>query len=485
MNFKRSITPVLMLLVSILAFLISCAVNPVTGKTELMLLSESDEIQLGQQSDKEVVAQYGLYNDPQLQSYIDQLGQKMVKVSHRPNLSFSFRLLDSPVINAFAVPGGYVYITRGILAYLNNEAEFAGVLGHEIGHVAARHSAKQYTKAQFAQLGLGVGSILSEDFAKYAGLAQVGVGLLFLRFSRDAERQSDDLGVEYSTKVGYDAREMGNFFHTLDQMSNTGDGGGLPGWFSTHPNPADRVVAVQEKAKEWRAKTGNQNLKVNRDAFLQKIDGIVFGDDPRQGYVENGIFYHPNLTFEFPVPAGWKTINTPTQVQMANEKQDAIILFQIGQGNTPAEAADNFVNQSKATVLSSEGTTVNGLSAHRLTSDLASSQGQLRILSYFIKKGDNIFVFHGFTAQASFDQQQGAFQNTMAGFKTLSDQSKINVKPDRVAVRKVNQGTTLEQALRSFGVKDDKLAETALLNGMELTSSVSGGTMIKYIVKGK
>ena len=214
----RFVTPVFVLLLLMLAFVISCAVNPVTGKTELMLLSESDEIQLGQQSDKEVVAQYGLYDDAQLQSYIDQLGQKMVKISHRPNLSFSFRLLDSPVINAFAVPGGFVYITRGILAYLNNEAEFAGVLGHEIGHVTARHSAKQYTKAQFAQLGLGVGSILSEDFAKYSGLAQVGVGLLFLRFSRDAERQSDDLGVEYSTKVGYDAREMGNFFHTLDQM---------------------------------------------------------------------------------------------------------------------------------------------------------------------------------------------------------------------------------------------------------------------------
>ena len=481
----RFVTPVFVLLLLMLAFVISCAVNPVTGKTELMLLSESDEIQLGQQSDKEVVAQYGLYDDAQLQSYIDQLGQKMVKISHRPNLSFSFRLLDSPVINAFAVPGGFVYITRGILAYLNNEAEFAGVLGHEIGHVTARHSAKQYTKAQFAQLGLGVGSILSEDFAKYSGLAQVGVGLLFLRFSRDAERQSDDLGVEYSTKVGYDAREMGNFFHTLDQMSNSEDGGGLPGWFSTHPNPADRVVAVQEKAKEWQAKTGNQNLKINRDIFLQKINGIVFGDDPRQGYVENGIFYHPSLTFEFPVPAGWKAVNTPTQVQMANEKQDAVILFQIAQGNTPADAANDFITQSKASVLSSEGTSVNGLSAHKLTTDLASSQGQLRILSYFIKKGDNIFVFHGFTAQASFDQHQQTFQNAMTGFRTLTDQSKINVKPDRIAVRKVNQTTNLEQALRSFGVGEDKLGETALMNGMELASSVPGGTMIKYIVKGK
>lgn len=484
MNRSGFITSVLISLSFVIAMLISCAVNPVTGKTELMLLSESDEIQLGRQSDKEIVAQYGLYNDQELQTYIEQLGQTMVKVSHRPNLAFSFRLLDSPVINAFAVPGGYVYITRGILAYLNNEAELAGVMGHEIGHVTARHSAKQYTKAQIAQVGLGVGTILSEDFRKYSGLAQVGVGLIFLRFSRDAERQADDLGVQYSTEVGYDAREMANFFHTLDQMNPSEDKGGLPGWLSTHPNPADRVVAVRADAAEWQAKVGNQNLKVNRDIFLQKINGIVFGDDPRQGYVENNVFYHPDLTFEFPVPAGWKVNNTPTQVQMASEKQDAVILFEIAQGNTPAEAANNFINQSKVSVISSEGATVSGLSAHKLISDLSSDQGTIRILSYFIRKGDNIFVFHGFTAQASFSQHQPTFQNTMTGFKTLTDQSKINVKPDRIVVKKVSQITTLEQALRSFGVEEDKLGETALLNGMELPDSVPAGTLIKYIEKG-
>jgi len=485
MEHARFIKPVFISLTLLLAFFISCAVNPVTGKTELMLLSESDEIQLGQQSDKEIVSQYGLYKDQQLQAYIEQLGQTMVKVSHRPNLAFSFRLLDSPVINAFAVPGGYVYITRGILAYLNNEAELAGVMGHEIGHVTARHSAKQYTKAQIAQLGLGVGTILSEDFRKYSGLAQVGVGLIFLRFSRDAERQSDDLGVEYSTKVGYDAREMGNFFHTLDQMNPSEDKGGLPGWFSTHPNPADRVGAVRAKAAEWQAKTGTQNLKINSDVYLQKINGLIFGEDPRQGYVENNVFYHPDLTFEFPIPAGWKTLNTPTQVQMVNEKQDAVILFQLGEGNTASDAANNFISKSQASVISSDATTVNGLSAHKVISDITSDQGQLRILSYFIKKGDNIFVFHGFTAQASFSQHQQAFQNTMVGFRNLSNPAKINVKPDKVTLKKVASTTTLEQALRSFGVEEDKLGETALLNGMELAASVSTGTLIKYIEKGK
>ena len=196
----------------------SCARNPVTGKQEFMLLSESDEIKMGQQTDGSVVQMYGIYEDEKLAEYINDLGQKMAKISHRPHLKYEFKIMDSPVINAFAVPGGYIYVTRGILAHLNNEAELAGVVGHEIGHVTARHSAKKYSETYVANLGLGVGSMISKDFAMFAGLAAQGLGLLFLRFSRDDERQSDVLGVEYSTKVGYDAREMANFFQTLDKM---------------------------------------------------------------------------------------------------------------------------------------------------------------------------------------------------------------------------------------------------------------------------
>src|SRR3990172_7425806 len=193
-----------LIVILLLAVIIYCAVNPVSGKREFMLLTESDEAALGAETDKEVVAQYGLYEDAQLQAYIEEIGLPMTKVTHRPNLNYSFKIVDTPVINAFAVPGGYVYFTRGILGYFNNEAELAGVLGHELGHVSARHTAQQYSRAQLAQLGVGVGMIFSEKFREYAGLAQFGVGLLFLRFSRDHERQSDDLGVEYSMKAGYD-----------------------------------------------------------------------------------------------------------------------------------------------------------------------------------------------------------------------------------------------------------------------------------------
>ena len=296
-------------IITALVFIISCAVNPVTGKREFMLLSEADEIKLGQQSDPSIVQMYGVYDDEGLHTYLDEMGQKMVQKSHRANLKFEFKLMDSPVINAFAVPGGYVYITRGIMAYLNSEAELAGVVGHEIGHVTARHSAKQYSNAQVAQLGLGLGAVLAPEFADFVGLAAQGVGLLFLKFSRDHERQSDDLGVEYATKVGYDAREMSNFFHTLDQMRGTGEGSGLPDWFSTHPNPADRVVDVRKQAEEWRKKVDTADLKINRNEYLNRINGLVYGENPRQGYVENNVFYHPELKFQFPVLAGWKLIN--------------------------------------------------------------------------------------------------------------------------------------------------------------------------------
>src|SRR5688500_13331271 len=182
----------------------SCATNPVSGKRQVVLMSEEQEIAMGKEADPQIVAQFGLYEDKALQDFITQKGKQMAAISHRPNLAYEFKIVDSDVLNAFAVPGGYVYFTRGIMAHFNNEAEFAGVLGHEIGHIAARHSAKQYSKAMLAQIGLVAGAALSPQFARFADIAQQGVGLLFLKFGRDAESQSDKLGVEYSTKIGYD-----------------------------------------------------------------------------------------------------------------------------------------------------------------------------------------------------------------------------------------------------------------------------------------
>ncbi len=470
-----------MMVLALIIWAISCAVNPVTGKREFMLLTESDELALGQQTDQEVIQTYGLYDDPQLTSYVTALGTKMGKLSHRPNLNYSFKVLDTPVINAFAVPGGYVYFTRGILAYLNNEAELAGVMAHEIGHITARHTAQQYSRATMAQLGLGIGFMLSETFRKYAGLAQFGVGMLFLRFSRDNERQADVLGVEYSSKAGYDANHMANFFVTLERLYPGEDRSGLPGWFSTHPNPPDRIAAIKKDAQKWQSQLQLPQYMVNRDQFLTKVDGINFGEDPRHGYVAGNTFYHPELRIQFPVPTGWKLNNTPSQVQMFTQQQDAVMLLSIAQESSPSAAASNFVTNTKAAVKASESLQVNGLPAYRVISDVTTDQGVLSLSSYFIQKDNRVYVFHGYTGPQQFNNYLPSFNQTMGQFKPLNDPSKINVKPDKLVLKRTSRQGSLRSALQELGVPQDQLEATAILNGMQLDDALPANTLIKLV----
>ncbi len=332
-------------------------------------------------------------------------------------------------------------------------------------------------------MGLGLGSVLSEDFARYAGLAAQGVGLLFLKFSRDNESQSDDLGVEYSTKVGYDAREMANFFVILDRMQGGKTSGGLPDWFSTHPNPADRIVEIRSEAVKWQQNTGATNLKINRDIYLNKINGVIAGPNPRQGFLENNVFYHPDMKFQFPVPAGWNTTNMPSQVQILSADEKAAIVFSISQQKTVNDASSGFITNTKATVTTQEDLRVNGMPGRRLISVLAGQSGPLQVVSYFIEKDSKIFVFHGFTAQATFAQYLSAFENSMKGFAPLTDRQKLNIRPDRIRIRKINQAMTLEQALRQFNTPEDKLTELSLMNGMELNTSLERGISIKTVDK--
>ena len=470
------------IVIGLLAFIwiLQCAVNPVTGKREFMLLSEADEIALGQQTDQQIIQQYGLYDNAELTNYIDQMGQKMGKITHRPNLKYSFKVLDTPVINAFAVPGGYVYFTRGILAYLNNEAELAGVMGHELGHVTARHTAVQYSRAQLAQVGLGVGMVLSEKFRNYAGLANLGVQLLFLRFSRDNERQADDLGVEYSTRVGYNANDMANFFVTLERMQPQ-DRDGLPAWFSTHPNPEDRVGTIKRKSVELQKKYPQEQYVENRDQYLQKINGIIYGDDPRQGYVEGNAFYHPELKLTFPIPTSWQVNNSPSQLQVVAPQQDAAILFSLAAGYSPSQAAQTFARNTQARIFSSDVATINGLPAQRMLSEVPNEQDTLRVLSYFIQKEDKIYVFHGLSGRSQFTGYQNAFGSTMNNFKTLTDPTKIKVTPIRLNIKSVKSAGDLRTVLKGLGVPDNKLEETALRNGKYLTDQIPANTLLKIL----
>ena len=460
----------------------SCATNPVSGGPELMLLNESDEIKLGKQTDAEVRKQYGVYQDQKLNAYLNDMCQKLAALSHRPNLPYQLEIVDASVVNAFAVPGGYVYLTRGILANLNNEAELAGVMGHELGHITARHSAQQYSRAQLAQVGVLVGGLFLGDVV--SGLAQLGAGMLFLSFSRDNERQADQLGVEYASKAGYDGKELAAFFETLERMNPGSDRSGLPGWFSTHPSPEDRVVAVRKEAREWQEKMGMRDPKVNRDVYLRHIDGLVYGDDPRQGYVDEGMFYHPDMKFQFPVPADWKVNNTSSQVQIMNENKEGGIIFSVANAPSPKEAAAKFVQANRASVLASDSVTVGGFPAHRLVCNIKGESSTIRVVSYFIHKDKSIFYFHGLSAPSVFDKHLNTFEKTMRGFRELSDPKKINVKPDRIRLRTTKAAGSVESAFRTMGIPKDDLDDIALLNGMELSENLPANTLVKVIEKG-
>jgi predicted Zn-dependent protease len=465
----------------------SCAKNPVTGKNDFMLMSKGQEVAMGQQSDPEIVSFFGIYENEPIQRFIQQKGQEMVGVSHRKDLKYEFKIVDSPVVNAFAVPGGFVYFTRGIMAHFNNEAEFAGVLGHEIGHITARHSAKQYSNAMLGQIGLVAGSVISPEFAQFADVASQGLQLLFLKFGRDAESQSDKLGVEYSTKIGYDAQEMAGFFKTLDRLS--GEGGEVPTFLSTHPDPADREAKVAKLAADWKRKVKDPSLEVNRDSYLKMIDGLVYGEDPKQGFVENNVFYHPVLKFQFAVPALWAVQNTPQQVQMAPKDGKAVIVLTLAQGNSLEAAAQGVLEKNQLKLMDSKKETINGLPAIVLIADQQVQQQQqqqqaqpaLRTLMYFIQHGENIYNLMGLSTQADFNNYMQLFQSTMGTFSTLNDPSKLNKQPERVRVKTISQTGTLAQAFSRFNVKQDRMEELAVLNGMNLNDQVSGGMLIKVI----
>jgi predicted Zn-dependent protease len=287
--------------VAVLAIVIACATNPATGKKEFMLVSEGQEIALGQQEDQKAVASFGVYDDPALQDYVASLGHSIAERGERPDLPWAFRLVDDSAVNAFALPGGFVYMTRGILGYLDSEAELAMVMGHEVGHVTARHSASQMSSQQLMSLGMGIGMIAVPELRQYGDLAQLGLGLLFLKFGRDDETEADTLGLRYSKRLEYDAAEGAQAFRMLDQLSEQSEAGRVPGWLSTHPDPGDRyrrlLAAIQQQGLEG----GN----VRREAYLKRLDGMTFGENPREGFFRENAFYHPDLRFRMELPQGF------------------------------------------------------------------------------------------------------------------------------------------------------------------------------------
>jgi predicted Zn-dependent protease len=481
---KKFILP--FLLAASVVVLSNCARNPVTGKRQIVTMSTEQELAMGKEADPQIVAQFGLYEDSALQRYMRQKGQELAALSHRADINYEFRVVNSDVINAFAIPG-YVYFTRGIMAHFNNEAQFEGVLGHELGHIAARHTVIQQRNAMLGQVGLLAGLIISPTFGRFAEQASQGLGLLLLKNSRDAEREADRLGVEYSTKAGYDANEMAAFFNTLKRQGEQ-QGEALPNLLSTHPDPGERNQTVGQLATEWKQKAGLTNPKVARESYLRLIEGMVYGEDPREGFLEAGVFYHPVLKFQFPVPTGWAFQNSPQQVQMAPKDGKALLILTLASGTNLQQAASTTLQQYGLQSIGSRETTVNGLPALMVEAQQQPQQQQqqqqqaaapVRTLSTFIQYGGSIYHLIGVSSLQDFNAYTSYFTYAMENFKTLTDASKLNKKPERIRVKTVTSAGTAEQVLRKLNVPAGRLTELAILNGINLTDRLEQGTLIK------
>ena len=463
-----------------------CATNPVTGKKQIVFTSEEKEIEMGKAYDPQIVQEMGKYTNPSLQSFLTQKGNAMAAISERPNLPWKFTLIDSPVVNAFAVPGGFVYFTRGIMAHFNNEAQFAGVLGHEIGHVTARHTVVSQAKQTLGQIGLIGGMVLSPTLASQGQTLMQGMQMLFLKFGRDAESQSDELGVKYSTQIGYDAKEMSGFFGTLDRLTG-GAENRLPEFQSTHPDPANRKVRVRQLAQAAQAQSPGKQFTIERDSYLRRIDGIIYGEDPAQGYVEAGSFYHPGLRFQFKIPGQWKLLNSPSQVQIVSPDQKSVMIMKLAQGSDQRAAAQQFVQETKINVAQSSENPINGLPAVTVAGDIVqqAQQGQqgqsIRVLASFISYGGNVYMLAGLSSPADFSRYQRDIEYTIGTFGQLTDQSKINKKPETIRIVTNNRTQTISQALAAAGIPSGRIREMAILNGMDANQTIPAGALFKAL----
>lgn len=465
------------------AALCGCAINPVTGKNELMLVSEQEERQLGDQTKQAVIEEYGIYDNSSLQAYVNGVAKPLAKVSHRPGLDWQFQVMDSPVVNAFAAPGGYVFVTRGLLATVNDEAELAGILAHEIGHVTARHSARKYSQSMITGIGLQLGTALAGDYGKVLGpLLEAGTGLLFLKYSRDDERQADALGVEYAAKTGYDTNRMADFFATLQRQETLegGTGGGLPEWFSTHPSPVDREASVRTQTAQWRTQLPKQEFQTNRETYLARIDGLIYGEDPRQGFRDGEWFCLPRYQAQFRIPAQWTYAREGNRIQMSHPEQKGVVLFSI-QSGTVDQLSRDFVASMKANVQQSADRTINGLKAREIVSVVTDGQQKARVVSHFFQKGDEVLMFHGLADEAGFAQLAATLRQPAASFAPLTDKAKLNRQPQHLVVRQVSKAATLEVFLQEQQVDQALWPRIAWMNEMRLADRLLVGQRVKIV----
>ena len=442
----------------------------------------------------QLLAEFGGAMTGSSAQYVEQVGKNIAVQSGLGNArqDFTVSLLNSPVNNAFAVPGGYVYTTRQLVSLMNNEAELAAVLGHEVGHVAARHSQRREANAQRNTLLGGLGAILSGVLLGGNPLGETlsrgflqGSQLLTLRFSRSQELEADTLGIQYLTKAGYEPRAMGTVLQSLaaqnqlDAQLQGRDDARLPEWASTHPDPASRVRSALEKAE------GLPGTVTNRDTFLTRIDGLTYGDDPAQGVIEGRQFIHPDLRLSFTAPQGFYMVNGTRAVSINGQSGQAQLTLGQYNGNLEAYVRQVFAslggNQQQLAPTSIRRTTVNGLPAAIGTARVNANNGPVDLVVFAYEfSNDRAYHFQAISAAG----RSEVFAPMFNSMRRITAQEAANVVPRVLDIYTVRSGDTVASVARKMAYDRGQEARFRVLNGLGANDTLRAGQKVKIVVRG-
>ena len=465
----------------------ACAKNPVTGEQDFALISEQEEISQGRGYHPEIIKTYGLYDDPDLQQYVNQVGQQLAAMSHRNNLEFHFTVLDTADINAFALPGGYVYITRGIMAYLDSEAELAGVLGHEIGHVTARHSVRQQA-GQFASSLLGVLIAATTGESSLGNLSQQLSTGLVRGYGREHELEADRLGAEYLHKIGYDPDNMLEVIGVLKDQEvyekelakiENRPANIYHGVYSTHPRNDDRLKTVVRAARNLSSKQYRDN---NRPVYHGRIDGLVWGSSLHQGVVVNNRLMHPGLAIALQLPEGWRVDNNPQFLQARDPSSSASIQI----GVVPREAQESAGAALRRLAKNDEfeiNSTNYGATATTIVK-AGNGQSQPARISAIPLKNDLFLMFIGTSSDEHFKATDEQLLKTNASFRHLDPVQVAAIKAPRLHIIPRNT-QSFESLAQQSALEYDALNRLRLLNRSYPDGKITDHVMLKTITLDK
>jgi predicted Zn-dependent protease len=464
--------------VALLTMLAACALNPATGQRQLALISEAQEIQLGRESAQQVEQTIGLVDDKDLQAYVAGVGGRLAAASERSKLPWRFTVVDDPTPNAFALPGGPIFVTRGMMCLMDTEAQLASVVGHEIGHVTARHSVSMISRQQLAQLGLGIGGVLVPQLQPVGQALGMGLDLLFLKYGRDAERQADELGFRYANREDYNLRGMADVFASLQRMGELQEQSALPSWLSTHPEPAERIEHVRALLREQPSAAQG---RVGGPEYLKRLDGLVYGQNPRHGFFREGVFYHPDLRFQFAIPPRWQAQNLARAVVAADPQGAAALQLTLADGIRPEDAAGRLASQQGVRVVGSTRQNINGIPAVVTVFDAQSEQAVIRAMAAHLAHGGHTFQLIAYSTIQGFAAYQRTFEAVIGSFAPVTDRNVLDVQPKRVTIVRLDRAMTLDEFSRTYP-SAVPIRELAILNQVtDPTSRLEAGTLVKRI----